>query len=343
MAKTQIVEGIHFKTPQKYYMIPKNEHDIMASWSDKKPLVSIICATFNHEGYIKEAINGFLLQETTFPFEIIIHEDVSTDNTATIVQSYVESYPHLIKPIFQKENQYSKGASPFLNALAHAQGDYIAICEGDDFWTDPSKLQSQADYLSCHPEFSMAAHAVNIIDNTVAKQIYSPFAPVLKSVHYFDDILREHFIPTLSLMIRKSAIPSPIPAFFFQITGRDIALELLTASQGPCYYDTKKRATYRHHDNGITKTPIHPLKQHDLRYTLYLGLLDYLGKAYEKPIRNKLAWVDLAAATALLREYKTLDGKLFLSALLKDPWVVFRILFRKFQRWAAQRQPKASN
>ncbi|NOS88678.1 MAG: glycosyltransferase [Methylococcaceae bacterium] len=320
-------------------MIPKNEHDIMASWSDKKPLVSIICATFNHEIYIKEAINGFLLQETTFPFEIIIHEDVSTDNTAAIVRSYVKSYPHLIKPIFQTENQYSKGASPLLNALAHAQGDYIAICEGDDYWTDPHKLQTQADYLNAHSDFSMMAHAVTVLDETITGTSYTPYAPVLKRVHYFDDILREHFIPTLSLMIRKSAIPKPMPAFFYQIISRDIAIELLAASLGPCYYDAQPRGVYRHHDSGMTKTPIHPTKERALRYTLYLGLLDYLGQDYQKPLRQKLAWVDLVAAVALLRDYRSFNGILFAKALIKDPWVIFKILLRKYQRWSAAKQP----
>lgn len=305
----------------------------MAKWPDNKPIVSILCATYNHEAYIKNAIEGFLLQETSFPFEIIIHEDVSTDNTAEIVKSYFEKYPNIIKPIFQRENQYSKGASPLLNALVHAQGDYIAICEGDDYWTDPLKLNIQVEFLVSHKNFSMHAHAVDIIDNTVSGFLYTPYAPVLKSVNYFNDILREHFIPTLSLLIKRECIPTPIPSFIYKVRSRDIALELMTASKGPCYFSERKMGVYRHHDGGITKTPLHPLKERAMRYTLYEELLNYLGKNYRRQIRQKLAWVDLAAAAAILSTEKRLDLKLISSAILKDPLVILRIFTRKIHRW----------
>lgn len=305
----------------------------MAKWSGTKPVVSILCATYNHEAYIKNAIEGFLLQETSFPFEVIIHEDVSTDTTADIVQSYFVKYPNIIKPIFQKENQYSKGASPLLNALAHAQGDYIAICEGDDYWTDPLKLNIQFDYLVSHKNFSMHAHSVQIIDNTVSGFVYTPYTPALKSINSFNDILREHFIPTLSLMIRRECIPNPMPSFIYKVRSRDIALELMISSKGPCFFSDKKMGVYRHHDGGITKTPIHPLKERAMRYTLYKGLLDYLGKSYQRRIRQKLAWIDLAAVAAILSTEKRLDIKLIITALLKDPFVIIRIITRKIHRF----------
>lgn len=320
-------------------MAEQSQQQIMARWTSAQPLVSILCTTYNHEAYIKAALDGFLMQETNFPFEIIIHDDASGDQTPSIIRDYCRAYPQLLKPILQQENQYSKGISSLLTALSAAQGDYIAICEGDDYWTDPHKLQTQADYLNAHSDFSMMAHAVTVLDETITGTSYTPYAPVLKRVHYFDDILREHFIPTLSLMIRKSAIPKPMPAFFYQIISRDIAIELLAASLGPCYYDAQPRGVYRHHDSGMTKTPIHPTKERALRYTLYLGLLDYLGQDYQKPLRQKLAWVDLVAAVALLRDYRSFNGILFAKALIKDPWVIFKILLRKYQRWSAAKQP----
>lgn len=100
--------------------------------------VSIICITYNHENYIEDAIKGFLMQETSFSYEILIHDDASTDHTVQIIQKYVKQYPSLIRPIYQSENQYSKGINILSEYIyPQAKGKYIALCEGDDYWTDP--------------------------------------------------------------------------------------------------------------------------------------------------------------------------------------------------------------
>src|SRR5690554_319935 len=103
----------------------------------KQPLVSICCLAFNHEKYIEICLEGFLFQKTTFPFEVLIHDDASTDRTAEIIKEYERKYPHIIKSIYQTQNQYSKGVG--VNRVFNfprAQGKYIAMCEGDDYWTD---------------------------------------------------------------------------------------------------------------------------------------------------------------------------------------------------------------
>lgn len=121
-----------------------------------RPLVSICCVTYNHESFIRDAIEGFLIQKTSFSLEIIIHDDASTDSTAKIVKEYVKKYPNLITPIFQMENQYSKGIKPFYKfILPIARGKYIAICEGDDYWIDPYKLQKQVNYLEYYQDITM--------------------------------------------------------------------------------------------------------------------------------------------------------------------------------------------
>ena len=121
------------------------------------PLVSILCDTFNHEKYISQALDGFIMQQTSFPFEIIVHDDASTDNTAQIIREYELKYPDLFVPIYQTENQFSK---PEVNiwtdiTFPKARGKYIALCEGDDYWTDPLKLQKQVDFLEENPEYGM--------------------------------------------------------------------------------------------------------------------------------------------------------------------------------------------
>lgn len=129
-----------------------------------KPSVSIICPTYNHEEYISDAIESFLMQKVDFPIEIIIHDDASTDNTVNIIKRYEKKYPDLIKPIYQKENQYSKGKIPAHFVYKKATGKYIAICEGDDYWTDPYKLQKQFNFLELYPEYIAVTHNVKMIN-----------------------------------------------------------------------------------------------------------------------------------------------------------------------------------
>lgn len=115
--------------------------------------VSILCLTYNHEDYLRDALEGFISQKTNFQYEILIHDDASTDGTADIIREYEEKYPELIHPIYQSENQYSKGVNIIHDLLLPLlRGKYIAFCEGDDFWVDPYKLQKQVDYLESHPE-----------------------------------------------------------------------------------------------------------------------------------------------------------------------------------------------
>jgi len=120
--------------------------------NNKLPLVSITCATYNHEAYIKEALEGFVMQKTSFPFEIIVHDDASTDNTASIIREYEARYPDLFVTIYEAENQYSKGYGDLSRIIYSAvRGKYIAVCEGDDYWTDPYKLQKQVEFLEYNP------------------------------------------------------------------------------------------------------------------------------------------------------------------------------------------------
>ena len=121
-----------------------------------KPLVSIDCLAFNHEAYIRDALEGFLMQKTDFTFEVLIHDDASTDKTANIIRKYEKKYPGIIKPIYQKENQYTKGIDiPKQFQYPRATGKYIAICEGDDYWIDPQKLQKQVDFLEAHSDYGL--------------------------------------------------------------------------------------------------------------------------------------------------------------------------------------------
>src|SRR5690554_6611920 len=131
------------------------------SWDNNiEPLVSICSITYNHGPYIRQCLDGFLMQKTTFPVEILIHDDASTDGTEEIIREYKVKYPHIIKPLYEVENQWIKGrrGSAVFN-FPRAQGKYIALCEGDDYWTDPFKLQKQVEFLEENLDYSACTHS----------------------------------------------------------------------------------------------------------------------------------------------------------------------------------------
>lgn len=136
-------------------------------------LVSILCNAYNQEKYIKDALDGFVMQETSFPYEVLIHDDASTDGTAEIIREYERKYPAIIKPIYQKENQYSKNVGIIKKIQkARAFGKYVAMCEGDDYWTDPHKLQKQFDFMESHPDYTLCGCTtdwLNILTGKVGK------------------------------------------------------------------------------------------------------------------------------------------------------------------------------
>lgn len=127
---------------------------------NKSCLVSVLCTAYNHEEYIRSALEGFVSQKTDFPFEVLINDDASTDKTAEIIREYEEKYPHIIRPFYQKENQFSKGIGYVYENVFYpnARGKYLAFCEGDDYWTDDSKLQRQAEFMEAHPDYSACVH-----------------------------------------------------------------------------------------------------------------------------------------------------------------------------------------
>lgn len=145
-------------------MIEITQEQIMQNWNGEIPLVSISCITYNHEPYIVQALDGFLMQKTSFPFEVLVHDDASTDRTADIIREYEKKFPEIIKPLYEEENQWIKGrrGSAEFN-FPRAKGKYIALCEGDDYWIDENKLQMQVDFLEKNPEYGMCYTNFNLV------------------------------------------------------------------------------------------------------------------------------------------------------------------------------------
>ena len=147
-------------------------------------LVAIKCLVYNHEPYLRDCLQGFVMQKTDFPIVVIVHDDASTDNSAAIIREYAEKYPDIIRPIYEIENQYSKGDGSLgrvMNKAVDAIGaKYIAYCEGDDYWTDPLKLQKQVDFLEANPEYDMVCARFNhLVHETGEIQPYDLYDKII--------------------------------------------------------------------------------------------------------------------------------------------------------------------
>jgi glycosyltransferase involved in cell wall biosynthesis len=217
---------------------------------NQEPLVSISCITYNHKNYIRECLDGFLMQKTTFPFEIIIHDDCSTDGTREIIEEYAAKYPDIIFPMFQTENQYSKGVRSMMVRFnfTRCKGKYIALCEGDDYWTDSFKLQKQVDFLEKNSDFSICFHNLKVyneIDATTDKVACKNQKSVLDII---DLATRGNFIHTPSVVFKMPE--DGLPSWFINLPIGDYPLHLFNAQFGKIKYIDEVMGVYRIHAGG---------------------------------------------------------------------------------------------
>jgi glycosyltransferase involved in cell wall biosynthesis len=171
------------------------------------PLLTVVCLTYNHEGYIKNCLDGFLNQITNFNFEVIVHDDASTDKTADIVKSYEVNFPNLFKNIYQTQNQYNnKSLNIWLDIIfPKSQGKYIALCDGDDYWTDNHKLQKQVDFLENNIDFNICYHDVSILNNNLFSNNF--IDKTNKNVaSIYDLAVWGNFMHTSSVVFKKCSI-----------------------------------------------------------------------------------------------------------------------------------------
>lgn len=228
------------------------------------PEVSILCPTFNHENYIEDALNGFLIQETNFPFEIIIHDDASTDNTRKILLEWKNRYPDKICLILEAENQFQKRVSVLQKfMLPQAKGKYIAVCEGDDFWTDPHKLQIQYDAMEAHPEASCCVCDVEEYDNIEQKKTGKVYCAeniadsgLIPQPTVIGMILPEYPFQTSGYFFPRSLLLTPEnddERLLFSIW-MDRAVLLSCACRGGFYYVKKSMSCYRVNVSGSIST-----------------------------------------------------------------------------------------
>ena len=287
-------------------------------------MVSICCLAYNHENYIRKTLEGFVNQKTNFKYEILIHDDASTDKTTEIIKEYEKKYPDLIKPIYQTENQYSKGIRiTCALQFPRVTGKYVAMCEGDDFWTDMNKLQLQVEAMEANPNCTFCAHTVEMIkeDGTDMGKAY-PLEEVsdgiLKAESFMEILANKLPYPfqTSSYFFRSEylkEIVENMPRFMKMAKVLDMPLLLFYISKGDLYYINKRMSCYRVQSKGSWNEKIECSISRKVANAksdvLWLDLYnEYCGFKFEKYI-NEVILRKKFYALLIQRKYKDIVRK----------------------------------
>ncbi len=227
----------------------------MGGKKDYSIMVTIRCVTYNQVNYIRKCLEGFVMQQTNFPFEAIVHDDASTDGTTEIVREFAEKYPTIIKPLYEEENQWSKHNGRITEVLyENTRGKYIAPCDGDDCWTDPLKLQKQVDFMECHEDYTLIHTGFNYID-MAGDIIPTPNIPLYKNL---SDRIKNgylwHYLLVHSSFILYSTTLFRASVFDKERMGIDHGTFLSCARQGKIHYFPDVTTSYRIDPNSFMRT-----------------------------------------------------------------------------------------
>jgi len=223
-----------------------------------KPKVSVLVVTYNHEKFIRECLDSILAQKTSFPVEILVGDDASTDNTQQVLREYQAKNPERIRLILHSTNFGDIGKLVWTRLFAESQGEYIHTIEGDDYWTNEHKLQMQAEALDAYPGHSGCFHNTRVVFDGVPQHWPIPgnaFNPSEQEEYALDDLIGEQekcFIHTSSILFRRSAVRTP--DWLFQSKSADIPFTILLAEQGPIRYIPEFMSVYRKHAAGLSFT-----------------------------------------------------------------------------------------
>lgn len=289
--------------------------------------VSVLTTTYNHERYIGQAMDSVLAQQTNFPWEQIVGEDCSTDGTRPIVESYQRRHPDQIKPILRERNVGRR--KNFLEAFRLCQGQYIAILEGDDYWTVPHKLQHQVDFLDAHPDHSICFHAVEARDQA---GVQAPKVVRADRARYtLEDLLEKNVIPTCSVLFRNHLFDS-FPDWYLQAPAGDWPLHVLNAQHGDIGYIDEVMAVYRIHAGGVWSPRISSDRRRQILLILELFYRN-LDPVYRPKIEQSLARWHFKTINALLIEKDYSGAAAYARTLMTRPDIP-RAALLKNSLWA---------
>ncbi|KQO20442.1 hypothetical protein ASF10_17345 [Flavobacterium sp. Leaf82] len=278
--------------------------------NDKKIMVSVVMTTYRHELYIREAIESILMQQTNFEFEFIIADDCSPDNTLEIIESIIDKHPksYRIKYFRQEQNLGMQKNGIF--AFEKCSGKYTAFCEGDDYWTDPLKLQKQVDFLEENPDYVICYHKVKVLQNGVLKE--DSITQKAAETTTIKDLAKGNYIHTCSVVFRNNLFDN-LPAYFYKSPVGDYFLHLLNARYGKIKFHDESMGVYRLHENSVWSS-----KTQAKREQIWIGFLKKIRKNFDKEVQEIL--------NDQLKQYIDLRNQRRLASLKKN---IKRFLFFK--------------
>lgn len=260
-----------------------------------RPTVSIVCLTYNEELYVRDAFDSFLAQETTFPFEVLVYDDASQDETPNIIKEYSEKYPDVFKVTLYEENNFKKGLG-FLGlreGFREARGQYIAYCEGDDYWCDNHKLQKQVDFLEAHPEFWTCVHETKIRNDYYKDQdgmFFTNFPVNLfldrarQNVYTLADTFTGNIFHVSSMVFRR--MDFQWPSWICSVKAMDMVCFMLMAEKGDVYFMRDVMSVYRSRTNSITSTPTGDFKNAVTFYDASVRILRLMNRYWDRKYQS---------------------------------------------------------
>lgn len=271
------------------------------------PRVAILTTTYNHAPFIAQAVESVAMQKTTFPIKMIIGEDCSTDETRAVLLQLKQKYPDLLD-LRLREVNYGRRRN-FVDLFYACKADYVALLEGDDFWTSPDKLQKQVDFMEQNQDCAIIFHPIDRLEGNGQKFDFCP--PIFKEKYDLTDLLKGNFIGTCSVMYRRQLVPQ-LPDWFNVVSAGDYPLHILYATQGKIGFLPEKMATYRIHDGGVwSSQPFIQQLLNTIQYTEFVR--DYVPTPYKPYLNEQLALYHLRVINRRrqAKEYKKVIQQLF--------------------------------
>lgn len=263
-------------------------------------LVSVVCDVYNHEPYLRQCFDGFVMQKTNFKFEVLVHDDASTDKSAEIIIEYTNKYPDIFKPIIQKENQYSKGVGIWKTyQFPRVKGKYVAFCEGDDYWIDPLKLQKQVTAIESDSKNTMVYTAFSTVDetgNSIYRYDLHYNMRKSKSGNILPFLLFRNVVMTVSCMVNRKVLESKL--YLDCNKSLDYNLFLAASSLGNCIYLDYETCSYRKVGNSMTNSNSNIVQQRFLQvWEYYVDII--LNNLDQRIIADKKLTLNLMLAKSI--------------------------------------------
>jgi len=284
-----------------------------------RPFASVCMITYNHEKYISQSIESILMQKTTFPYELVIGEDFSQDNTRKICLDYKKRFPETISLRLSKRN-----LGPVINFFENLKsclGKYIAFCEGDDYWIDPYKLQKQIDFLEKNKDFSLCFHNTLIFNES---RKFSPkyFCPTFnEDIFFTENVINNYFIHTSSMVCRKTAV-TELPSWVYEIYNGDWGLQMIVSTKGKIKYLDEVMSIYRKNDGALSGGPGKNTEFINLQKIKLLTFFNEYTDFYYKDLINTRT----AELLKQIKAYKLRKSSKFLYSLVQPRRTIIKLL-----------------